>query len=93
MNARQCAANTVSIRRNEDEVNVVGHQHPAPDLYAGGMTLMSQEIAIERIVIIAKEGLRPPVAALIAINRLAGISLLKARLGRTLLARPRGLCL
>jgi|UPI000562B63A hypothetical protein len=64
MNARQCAANTVSIRRNEDEVNMVGHQHPAPDLYASGATMMGQEIAIERIVIIAKEGLRPPVAAL-----------------------------
>ncbi len=43
---------------------MVGHQHPAPDLYASGATMMSQEIAIERIVIIAKEGLRPPVAAL-----------------------------
>ena len=41
MNARQCAANTVGIRRNEDEVNMVGHQHPAPDLYAGGATMMS----------------------------------------------------
>lgn len=43
---------------------MVGHQHPAPDLYASGTTMMSQEIAIERIVIVAKEGLRPPVAAL-----------------------------
>ena len=72
---------------------MVGHQHPAPDLYASGATMMSQEIAIERIVIIAKEDLRPPVAALVTINRLAGISLLKVRLGRRLLARLRGLCL
>ena len=43
---------------------MIGHQHPAPDFYAGGTTMMGQEIAIERIVIIAKEGLRPPVAAL-----------------------------
>lgn len=28
------------------------------------MTMMSQEIAIERIAIIAREGLRPPVAVL-----------------------------
>ncbi len=43
---------------------MIGHQHPAPDFYTGGTTMMGQEIAIERIVIIAKEGLRPPVAAL-----------------------------
>lgn len=34
---------------------MIGHQHPAPDFYTGGTTMMGQEIAIERIVIIAKK--------------------------------------
>ena len=49
---------------DENEVNVVGHQTIGPDRHAVLAALVRQEIAIERIVVVAKEDALAPVAAL-----------------------------
>ena len=49
---------------DENEVNVVGHQTIGPDRDALFAALGRQEIAIERIVVVAKEDALAPVAAL-----------------------------
>ena len=49
---------------NENEVNVVGHQTIGPDRDALFAALDRQDIAIERIVVVAKEDALAPVAAL-----------------------------
>jgi hypothetical protein len=45
-------------------VDVIGHQHPAPDLEFRRTAGFRQEVAVRRIVGIAKERLRSAVAAL-----------------------------
>jgi len=62
----------VGVARAEDEVDMVRHQHPGPDLDLSRAAGYRQEIAIERIVGIAEEGLRPPVATLRHVMRQAG---------------------
>ena len=64
MRRRQGASKSIGIDRRQDQVNVIGHQHPGPDLDLGSTAGFRQEVAVKGIVGIAKEGLRSTVAAL-----------------------------
>ena len=43
-------AQAVGIRRHQDEVNMVGHQAPCPHFDIGGMAMLGEQVAVERIV-------------------------------------------
>ena len=53
--ARQGAAKAVFIRRNQDQMNVIGRQDPAPRLDLGLRAVFGQKVPVERIVAIAEE--------------------------------------
>jgi hypothetical protein len=61
---RQRPAQAVGIGRHQDEVHVVRHQAPRPHGDAGGVTMLGEEVAIEGVVVVAKERTRAAVAAL-----------------------------
>jgi len=48
----------IGIRRHQDEVDVVGHQAPGPHVDIGGAAMLGEEVAVERIVGVEKEGAR-----------------------------------
>jgi len=48
----------------QDQMHMVGHQHPRPHLDTVNLGLGAEQITIEAVVVIAEEGLRPTVAAL-----------------------------
>lgn len=72
-------AQTIRVRRHEDEMDMVGHQHPGPDFDARRGAMVAQQITVERVIGIIKEGLGAPVAALRHMVRQAG----KNRSGET----------
>ncbi len=72
MHARKRAAQPVGIGRHQDQVDVVRHQAPGPHLDRGGAAIFGEQIAIKRIVEIAKEGTRAAVAALGHVMRMTG---------------------
>ena len=72
MDLRQGAPQTVPIFRDDDQVHMVRHQHPGPDLDAGRPARRRQKIAIGRVIRIAEEDPRPAVAALRHMMRHAG---------------------
>jgi hypothetical protein len=61
---REGAPQSIGIHRRQDQVNVIGHQPPGPDLDLGSTAGFRQEVSVKGIVGIAKEGLRSTVAAL-----------------------------
>jgi hypothetical protein len=64
MHARQRAAQAVRIGRDKDQMHVVRHQAPGPDFDPGRATMAGEQIAIERIVVLAEERPGPPIATL-----------------------------
>src|SRR4051794_30783969 len=72
MHSRQRAAQSVSIGRNEDQVHMVRHQASGPHRDIGGAAMLGEQVAIERIVVVAEEGPRATVAALGDVVRVAG---------------------
>ena len=54
----QRPAQPVGIGRHQDEMHMVGHQAPGPHLHIGLAALLRQEIAVERIILVAEEGAR-----------------------------------
>ena len=72
VNGRERAADSIGVSRNEDEVDVVGHQHPGPDLDAGGAGALGEQVAVEGVVLVAEEGGRPAIAALSDVVRVSG---------------------
>ncbi len=64
MDGRQAAAQTVGVGRDEDQVDMVGRQHPAPyfDPSLGGV--LRQQVAVELVVRVTEERLRPAIATL-----------------------------
>jgi hypothetical protein len=59
---RQRAAQPVGIGRHQDQMHMVRHQAPGPDL--DGTAMFGEQVAIERIVAVAEEGPRAAVATL-----------------------------
>jgi uncharacterized protein with ACT and thioredoxin-like domain len=53
-------------------MNVVRHQAPGPHLDTGRTAMGGEQVAIERIVIVAEEGLRAAVATLGDMMRMTG---------------------
>jgi hypothetical protein len=53
-------------------VDVVRHQAPGPHLDRGGAAIFGEQIAIKRIVGVAKEGARTAIAALRHVMRMIG---------------------
>ena len=72
MHARQRAAQPIRIGRHQDEVHVVRHQTPSPHLDPGGTAIVGEQVAIKRIVGIAKERARSAVATLGDMVRMIG---------------------
>ena len=64
MHSRQGAPETVRIQRHEDQMEVIGHQAPSPDLDIRRAALAAEEIAIIRIVGGAKKRPLPAIATL-----------------------------
>ena len=61
---RQNPPQSVRLGRDQDQVDMVGHENPGPHLHARRRRVLGQEVAIELIVIVAEEGLRPSIASL-----------------------------
>ena len=64
VNHRQRATDAVRIGRREDEVHMIWHEHPGPDLHTRRCTMPAEQIAIKRVVFVLKKGLRTAIAAL-----------------------------
>jgi NADPH-dependent 2,4-dienoyl-CoA reductase/sulfur reductase-like enzyme len=70
--AGQRPAQPVFVGRNQNEVRVIGHQAPGPDLHTRLGARLRQQIAIEGVVILPEECPRPAVAALGHVMRQTG---------------------
>lgn len=64
MHLRECGAQGINMIGNQDQMNVIWHQHPAPHGNPVRGALHSQQITIGGIVRRLKEGLLPSVAPL-----------------------------
>ena len=64
MDRCQCTPQAVRIGGHQNQVNMVGHQHPGPAGDACGLQAFSQEIAIERVIGIDEEGALAAIATL-----------------------------
>lgn len=64
MDPRQRTAKPVGIGWHQDQVHVVRHQAPGPDLDIGRAAVLREQVAIERIVAVAEDGPYPAIAAL-----------------------------
>jgi hypothetical protein len=64
MHARQRPAQAVGVRRHQDQVHMVRHQTPRPHFHLGREAMGRKQVAIERVVVIAEERPRPPIATL-----------------------------
>jgi hypothetical protein len=64
MHARQRAAQAVGVGRDQDQMHVVRHQAPGPDVDVGRATMAGEQVAVERIVLVAEERPGSPVATL-----------------------------
>ena len=53
-------------------MHMIGHQHPTPHRNALRRAMFGEQIAVERVILITKKGLRPPVTALSDMVRDAG---------------------
>ena len=69
---RQRTPQSVGVQRCQNQMDVVRHQAPPPDLHLGRAAGRRQQAAVKRIVIIAEEGSRSPVATLRHVVRKAG---------------------
>jgi hypothetical protein len=63
MISRQRTAQPVGIGRHQDQVHVVWHQAPGPDLDRRAPAMCGEQVAIERIIIVAEKRARPTIAA------------------------------
>jgi len=72
MHRRQRPAQPVRVGRHEDQMDMVRHQAPRPDVDPCGATGRCEEVAIQRVVVIAEERARPAVATLRHVVRQAG---------------------
>ena len=64
MDPRERAPQPVRIRRDQNKMHMVGHQAPRPHVDGGVAAMLCQEVAVKRIIVVAKEGARTAVAAL-----------------------------
>ncbi|WP_239501726.1 hypothetical protein, partial [Citrobacter koseri] len=60
----QGAAQAVGIRRNQDEVRMIGHRTPGPYRDTGRRTVGGKAVTIKGMVLIIEEGALAPIAAL-----------------------------
>jgi hypothetical protein len=69
---RECPVQPVPVGRHQDEMHMVGHQAPRPNLDIGRPAMLSEEIAVERIIGIGEERARAAIAALGDVVRMTG---------------------
>lgn len=72
MHFRKRTAQSIDVFGHQDQVDMVGHQHPAPHRHSTCRTMDGEQIAIGWIVTIVEEGQLPPIAALGDVMRDAG---------------------
>jgi hypothetical protein len=72
MRVSKGARKTFAIGRNENQMNVVGHQAVGPDLNGRFAAVLSEEIAINLLVARFKEDRLTPVATLCDVMRATG---------------------
>jgi hypothetical protein len=68
----QGPAQGVRVGRDQDQVHMVGHKDPGPDLDPCGGSMLGQQVAIEAVVVIAEESLGAAIAPLGDVVRDAG---------------------
>ncbi len=61
---REGAAQSIFIRGNDDDVDMIGHEAITPDFSVGPLRRFTQQIFVKRIVAFFKERLRTPVTQL-----------------------------
>ncbi len=64
MNRRQGTPETVLVGRCEDQMHMIGHQHPSPYPNIGCFAVCRQQIAIKSVISVAKKRLRTTVPTL-----------------------------
>ena len=64
MGWRQGPPQAIRIGRHENDVHVIGHQTPGPYLDAGGLAVVRKVVAVEGVILCAKESALPPIASL-----------------------------
>lgn len=69
LNLRHGASQGIDMLGEPGQMDVIGHQHPAPHRRSIYPTMLGQEIAISGIVRVAEEGLSPPVNTLRCVMR------------------------
>ena len=72
MDTRQRAAQSVGIGRHQDEMDVVRHQAPAPDVHTGRPAMLAEQVAVQRIVGVVEKRARAAIAALGHVMRVSG---------------------
>jgi hypothetical protein len=72
VHGRERAAEAVIVRGSEHEMRMVRHDAPSPHRDAGPVATLAEQVAIERIVAVGKEGTSTAVAALGDMARVAG---------------------
>lgn len=64
MHRRERPAQAILIGGHQDQVNMVGHENPRPDLDARVGAVRAEQIAVERVILVAEEGLGTTIAPL-----------------------------
>ena len=72
MDLGQGTAKPVGIGGRQDQMDMIGHQHPGPDLDSGGATRLGQQSPVQRIVVLAEKHLRAAIATLSDVVRQSG---------------------
>ena len=72
VHAGQRATKSVCVGRHQDKMHMVWHQTPGPHFDTGSTAVICQEVAVERIIIVAEEGARTTIATLSDMVRKTG---------------------
>ena len=72
MQIGESPAQAVFVRRNEDDVHMIGHEAIDPDLRSGACAALCEKIELERVVAVLKEVPFTPVPHLGYVMRKTG---------------------
>jgi hypothetical protein len=64
MHGRQGSSDSIRVRRRQNQMHMIWHQHTRPDFDIACTARCRQKFAVQRIIGILEKSLRPPVATL-----------------------------
>ena len=64
MHFRERTPQTIGIGRVQDEMDMVGHEHPRPDFHSGFAAMDLQQVAVKRVIFVAEKCSRSAIATL-----------------------------